>query len=250
MIWNIAAINELVKPENYMAISEVIAKNDGIPIQIEQMLGKEYIEDMRDKAEGIISGKINNELNSQNNDSLPLLQLALLIHTLPTILQQQSTVACFSEDVNSILMWSHYADYHKGFVLGYDLREMLLPNPNGLGLFPVVYDNKRFDATSYLCYCLGFSMGLPMRNIDMMGHFKLLLYKAMEWAYELEWRLINAQPANKLGGRSEPVVIIPNSIYYGCKISEENFEKLHEIAKLKGLEEYKMKENFKFRKLK
>ncbi|MCL2367639.1 MAG: hypothetical protein FWC72_01460, partial [Oscillospiraceae bacterium] len=29
-------------------------------------------------------------------------------------------VICFSEVKNSILMWSHYADFHKGFSVGYD----------------------------------------------------------------------------------------------------------------------------------
>jgi hypothetical protein len=32
-------------------------------------------------------------------------------------------VSCFSESWNSILMWSHYADRHKGICLGFDVPE-------------------------------------------------------------------------------------------------------------------------------
>lgn len=48
-------------------------------------------------------------------------QIVLLISTLFPILsvysKRFSTIACFSEDVKSILMWSHYADSHSGFAL-------------------------------------------------------------------------------------------------------------------------------------
>ena len=37
-------------------------------------------------------------------------------------LRRSTFIACFSETVNSVTMWSHYAHSHKGFVLEYDLR--------------------------------------------------------------------------------------------------------------------------------
>lgn len=36
-----------------------------------------------------------------------------------------SAIACFSESIESVLMWSHYADSHKGFALEYDFRPTL-----------------------------------------------------------------------------------------------------------------------------
>ena len=36
-----------------------------------------------------------------------------------------STIACLSESINSVIMWSHYAQNHEGFALEYDLRFLL-----------------------------------------------------------------------------------------------------------------------------
>ena len=33
---------------------------------------------------------------------------------------EEAAILCMSEDWDTILMWSHYADSHKGFVLGLD----------------------------------------------------------------------------------------------------------------------------------
>lgn len=75
-------------------------------------------------------------------------------------------IACFSETVKSITMWSHYADSHKGFVLEYDFKHL----NNGCGicckndtcrdrvfynLFPIIYDSERYDGTSFVESYLG-----------------------------------------------------------------------------------------------
>lgn len=36
-----------------------------------------------------------------------------------------STIACLSESIDSVIMWSHYAQNHEGFALEYDLRFLL-----------------------------------------------------------------------------------------------------------------------------
>ena len=59
--------------------------------------------------------------------------------------KRYSAIACFSENVDSILMWSHYADSHKGFALEYDFRPTLEQPIKNVGLFPVVYSKERFD---------------------------------------------------------------------------------------------------------
>ena len=33
-------------------------------------------------------------------------------------------IICFSEVYDSMLMWSHYADNHKGFLLAYDINDL------------------------------------------------------------------------------------------------------------------------------
>ena len=74
-----------------------------------------------------------------------------------------------------------------------------------------------------------------------MSPIKLLLYKSLEWQYEQEWRIIKSDTSKLLKGHSEAIIFEPNSIYYGCHISNENYQRLHEIALRKNLEEHFMK---------
>lgn len=184
-------------------------------------------------------------IDSLNNSFAESLQYAktqtlLASITIPTMMQRLSTTACFSENINSVLMWSHYSDYHKGFALGYDLRPFLFPNKEKLSLFPVVYSNKRYDANQYLYFLVGKFLNLPFKNQDVLAQTKLLLYKSKEWEYEKEWRLINPYHKDIVNKCSEPRIIHPNSIYYGCHISEENRRQLHEYAIEKNLQEFQM----------
>ena len=59
-------------------------------------------------------------------------------------------VACFSETKESILMWSHYADNHKGFCVEYDFKELGISNPFARFIFPVIYTDTIFDMKDYL----------------------------------------------------------------------------------------------------
>ncbi len=80
-------------------------------------------------------------------------------------------VFCLSANWNNILMWSHYADNHKGFVIGFDTSHSFFEKCK-LGLKPVCYTNKR--PASSLCD----------------GFIKNLIYtKADIWNYEDEWRI-------------------------------------------------------------
>lgn len=53
--------------------------------------------------------------------------------------------------------------------------------------------------------------------------------------------MINSQNKDVFNKSAEPRIIRPNSIYYGCHISEENRKQLHEIAIEKNLQEYQMR---------
>ncbi len=70
------------------------------------------------------------------------------------MIRKISTIACFSETVQSVTMWSHYADNHEGYALESDLR--FIPtdgNSMGCFIFPVVYDDNRFEATDLIAWC-------------------------------------------------------------------------------------------------
>ena len=87
-------------------------------------------------------------------------ELNIIINTIINrIFFESTTIRCFSSKINEPLLWGHYADGHKGYVLAYDTRRLketmidIIKNhpcddaPRYYDLFPVVYDNKRYDAS-------------------------------------------------------------------------------------------------------
>jgi len=227
-------------PQVLEAMSIYIAKGGTLPESINNMFSDEHKIENKNLAKKFINGNHNFKLASESLQYTKL-QLAVALSVLPTIMQRQSTAVCFSENINSVLMWSHYSDYHKGFALGYNLRSFLLPNKENLGLFPVVYSSQRYNATKYLYYLAGKLLNLPLKNQDTFAQIKLLLYKSKDWEYEREWRLINSYNKDVLNSCSGPCIIRPNSIYYGCNIDEENRKRLHELALEKNLQEFQMR---------
>jgi len=94
-------------------------------------------------------------------------------------------VICFTEVPDSILMWSHYADLHRGICLGFCGREEA-ENPNDIALYQVVYEEEYPE--------LDFS-----KIWYKDGLAKILWTKHVGWAHEQEWRLIHADvAANRL----------------------------------------------------
>jgi hypothetical protein len=98
-------------------------------------------------------------------------------------------VSCFSERSDSILMWGHYADGHKGFCVEYDIAfyDNTARQWGAVAeLLPIKYTADRFDATSFFDEALG---GSPDMNV-WTGRLAAC-HKAEEWAYEKEWRLVS-----------------------------------------------------------
>lgn len=166
--------------------------------------------------------------------------------------KQMAFIACFSEIIHSVTMWSHYANSHKGFALEYDTRAFRLKcqfcenlkqcNKAAVcNFYPVIYQKQRYDATDFLGWYIGRSMGVPIKNPDTFASSKSLLYKSSQWSYEKEWRLVVSK-LNEFQEKS-PVCIYnlrPRAIYYGSRISSIHKKLLHLMAKEKGIKEYQM----------
>ena len=166
--------------------------------------------------------------------------------------KQLAFIACFSEAIHSVTMWSHYANSHKGFALEYDTKGFQLKcqfcdnlkqcNKAAIcNFYPVIYQQQRYDATDFLGWYIGRSMGVPIKNPDTFASSKSLLYKSSQWSYEKEWRLIVSK-LNEFQDKS-PVCIYhlrPRAIYYGSRISSIHKKLLHLMAKEKGIKEYQM----------
>lgn len=148
-----------------------------------------------------------------------------------------NSFACFSEDITSLTMWAHYADYHKGFALSYDLKSLIQKPSSGIMVLPIIYNLERYDATNFLASCLGKNIGIPVKRLDVLDVIKSTLHKSPVWNYEKEWRLINTID------RSSPhpsLEYSPTGIYYGTQLSEINKKILHALAVEKGIDEFEM----------
>ena len=95
----------------------------------------------------------------------------------------------FSECANNILMWSHYAENGMGACVEIDVRHLL--ENISMDLVRVVYAEEVADARRRVP---------PLNDDNNEDSQKLirnfLSYKAKEWEYEHEWRLIDPPMAN------------------------------------------------------
>lgn len=94
-------------------------------------------------------------------------------------LSAQVGILCLCERNNSILMWSHYACRHTGFVLGFDRNDVFFAHrshePQEIGeLRKITYVNTR-----------------PMVKPPFTDPVPDILFaKNHEWEYESEWRIL------------------------------------------------------------
>jgi hypothetical protein len=112
-------------------------------------------------------------------------------------------VCCFSLDLDNTLMWSHYADAHRGVCLLYDLpntyfRELYPPPTTAsepskefffVGQQKVGYGDNVFS--DWLT--TGDLRELPVSPIEN-AVARLLTAKSAAWGYELESRLVFSHP--------------------------------------------------------
>jgi len=67
------------------------------------------------------------------------------------IAKESTVISCFSELNDSIVMWSHYANHHKGFCLEYDFRPVFVNEKISRLLYPVLYQEELLNVTEYHC---------------------------------------------------------------------------------------------------
>lgn len=99
--------------------------------------------------------------------------------------REMTFLSCFSEINDSMLMWSHYADSHKGFCLEYNFKKPGRDSILTRALNPVIYREELLDVSEYLLD--GTKYGLEFNNL-VSTYWTMI--KSLDWAYEKEWRMI------------------------------------------------------------
>lgn len=151
-------------------------------------------------------------------------------------MQQIIKVSSFCESPKQLLMWSHYADYHKGFCIEYDLSKWSITDVRRRLLCPVIYVEKLFDATKHYIRSI--------LNDDFNNIYPIIscATKSKEWSYEEEWRFIfNFDP--HFDTQNYPMDC-QCRIYMGLRIEPTIEKKIIEICKVNGLTLFKAKQSF------
>jgi len=138
-------------------------------------------------------------------------------------------VFCLSEIKESIIMWSHYTNSHKGFCVGYDISQIKscvenyyrAVTPKIIRCFNVDYEPEYPEV-------------IPVPELrDPEAYFKRLKTKFAGWEYEKEWRLV----VNQNKPLYERIVNIPieaiAEINLGFRMSQANISNI--IFELKSL---------------
>jgi len=158
-----------------------------------------------------IVSKTNNEINKKRVKDI----------------KEYYSISCFSENKDSILMWSHYADQHKGFCIEYDTRT--IPSNEEYKrnlLMPVIYSHDFLDMYEY--------WGQHTNINNPYAFHYAATRKSPVWRYEKEWRLIvEHEPFNMK-------FIAPCKIFLGAKISQKDEEIVMNFLPTTNVKLYKM----------
>jgi hypothetical protein len=152
------------------------------------------------------------------------IDLARISAEMKEVMDKMYRVGCLCTDYKNRLMWSHYADGHKGFCIEFDFSAPWDGDSKAL-LLPVVYSCERPK--------FPWSVALATdKNSDSVkadgarAMMRSLVTKDDAWQYEDEWRIITLQSTGEANIEMPPI----SCIYIGALCPTEHKAKLIEIA--------------------
>ena len=158
----------------------------------------------------------------------------------------QYGVSCFSKNKNNLLMWSHYADSHKGLCIIFDKEKLI----NSLKLN---YTEVSIDEIKYSNSFPKIKANLSELGSNFIRTENVFLRKLNQWKYENEVRIHYKIPENFT---QRNLCFDYSSIFgviEGEKFSEENKSLLTNIIRnqsnLNHLKWFKAKSNLVYRKM-
>lgn len=132
---------------------------------------------------------------------------------LPLLMQVKG--CCFSTTPDSVLMWTHYADWNNGLVVTFNTAKEFWKEEH---FQPITYTNERIQ--------------LPDENTDENKYvWDILTRKSTDWKYEKEWRLISFSMRNQNYLNIDPRVV--TAIYLGLNVTNAQQKNILKIQKAK-----------------
>lgn len=136
-------------------------------------------------------------------------------------LTKRYNICCLAEEKESLLMWSHYANEHRGYCIEYNIFEVQKMNPV---FSPVMYSDN---------------MPIIFRE-DMLDQLNRGNYtKSLYWSYEKEWRIVTQY------NKEVQLLKMPKAtaIYLGCRASNDLKEKLSKYCKHNNVDLFESRKN-------
>jgi len=151
--------------------------------------------------------------------------------------QKYFGIASFSERCDSLPMWGHYADSHKGVCFAYDVVDLFLirdPKDIQYWIHPVRYVP---DTSVILSEWEKIVTGNELTDAQKGSIFqKTLLTKSQDWEYENEWRFAFKHPDTDY----QYLPWAPCCIYLGVNIDPKNEEAILKVAEERNIPVKKM----------
>jgi Protein of unknown function (DUF2971) len=134
-----------------------------------------------------------------------------------TQMKEKYRVLCFSSNPAQILMWSHYADHHRGVVFSFQPK--ITFGNDLLTARPVDY-SKDVPVAGTIEEYLGYITGERSKPDTSKAFEKSVYTKSSDWAYENEWRILGKARDDEEGPFSDrefyPEELV--AIYFGCRM--------------------------------
>jgi hypothetical protein len=153
-----------------------------------------YIEEQFENEHSIIVSQLRDEITDAIR-RLTTEERSSLLSSIREQLNDSFAILSLSEVPDSILMWSHYAESHKGFVLELDATDPFFdqktfPNDSLRCVHKVLYEHDRPSQAHFETkYWLRTRKDASKDLLEYMAGV-LLLTKSSDWAYEQEWRMV------------------------------------------------------------
>ncbi len=152
--------------------------------------------------------------------------------------RKKEKVCCFSANNDSLLMWSHYADQHKGFCIEYRIETLNSDHFFRKNLYPVLYSDEFYDLRFFIEGLTSYAAGSHQQFRPMIP-LLAMLHKFKGWAYEKEWRLI--QETDNIVPDRPQTTPTPSKIFLGARFDLSKGKELLEICQHKEIPTFQMR---------
>ena len=201
--------------------------------------------------------------------------LKIIIDGAIKLIRRRNLIVCFSRKKTSEIMWAHYSNYGKGFVVEYERHEIENVCQKYLdsfahekfedksdiklyGCFKVEYSGRKFDGTSFVYNMIrSHYKDLKLQKQGKLKPFKydhftkeefqdLMLNKHNDWEYEAEERVI--VPNNDINNSFGQIGMCkPKQIFLGEFMDFNDKYLILSICKEKNLPVYQMYSSYSHR---